>query len=155
MNSDGTELFCTACGKRWDMDELSDLHATSGETEFTHIRTGNEWQRANVRREVETGTYSITCPVGVESLPQCARIHPHRSGTLTHDIGWIRRSRLRATMVRLRWSSPSHSLYRVTSNTTSSAKMETCVDLNTLDDTWYCVIRATAIVRSQRWRCDG
>jgi len=37
MRSKGTMLFCTACGKRWEMTETGDLKSESGVTEFPHI----------------------------------------------------------------------------------------------------------------------
>ena len=37
MTSSGTTLRCNACGKEWKMSELSELTATSGQTEFSHI----------------------------------------------------------------------------------------------------------------------
>lgn len=37
MDSKGTELFCTECGKRWVMDEYGILSATDGKTEFSRI----------------------------------------------------------------------------------------------------------------------
>ena len=58
MASEGTRLFCRACGKGWQMTELGELAAESGETEFSHIPDWYEWERANVRAEVEAGRYS-------------------------------------------------------------------------------------------------
>ena len=37
MDSKGSELFCTACGKRWEWREDGYLQALDGETEFDHI----------------------------------------------------------------------------------------------------------------------
>ena len=37
MASEGTKLYCTSCGKTWEMDELGVLRALTGETEFSHI----------------------------------------------------------------------------------------------------------------------
>ena len=39
MASKGTELFCTACGKRWTMSELGELSANQGESAV-------RWRRA-------------------------------------------------------------------------------------------------------------
>lgn len=140
MNSDGTELFCTACGKRWEMDELSDLHATSGETEFAHIPDWYEWQRANVRREVEAGTYSITCPVGVESLPNAHGYINIGSGTLTHDMDGFA-VRVSGDYGTFEMVKPVPSLYSCHIEYNYLGKYGDCVDLNTLDDTWYCYPR--------------
>ena len=49
MDSKGTELFCTACGKRWNMNEDGSLTALEGETEFSHIPDWFAWERGQVR----------------------------------------------------------------------------------------------------------
>ncbi|MBE6764204.1 MAG: 1-acyl-sn-glycerol-3-phosphate acyltransferase [Ruminococcaceae bacterium] len=86
MSSEGTKLFCTACGKQWEMDELGVLHALEGETEFTHIPDWYEWQRAEVRREIEEGRYHFEDTVDVYSLPRCWRFEHLGEAVLTHDI---------------------------------------------------------------------
>ena len=58
MSTKGTILKCNSCNKEWKITELSEIKALSGETEFTHIPDWYEWERENVRREVEAGTYS-------------------------------------------------------------------------------------------------
>ena len=70
MSSSGAVLRCESCGKSWTMSELGELSADKGETEFSHIPDWYEWERGNVRREVEAGTYS-TGP-----LPRGPRPHP-------------------------------------------------------------------------------
>ena len=52
MASEGTKLFCRECGKEWELTELGELHALTGNTEFSHIPDWYEWERANVRDEV-------------------------------------------------------------------------------------------------------
>ncbi len=84
MASEGTRLFCTACGKSWEMDELGELHAAEGETEFSHIPDWFEWERANVRREVEEGRYHFSDTVEVYSLPSCMKFQNVGKATLTH-----------------------------------------------------------------------
>ena len=36
MNSEGTQIFCTNCNKRWQMTEYGRLEALDGKTEFSH-----------------------------------------------------------------------------------------------------------------------
>ena len=57
MSSNATKLRCDACGKTWTMSDYGELSADSGETEFSHIPDWYEWERAQVRAEVEAGTY--------------------------------------------------------------------------------------------------
>ena len=85
MASKGTELFCQECGKRWEMDELGRLKAVEGETEFSHIPDWYEWQRAEVRAEIERGEYYFSDTVDVHSLPRCMRFEHLGEARLTHD----------------------------------------------------------------------
>ncbi len=84
--SEGTQLYCKACGKRWEMDELGVLHALEGETEFPHIPDWYEWQRSEVRREIEEGRYRFEDTVDVYSLPRPMRFEHLGDAVLTHDI---------------------------------------------------------------------
>lgn len=137
MDSKGSELFCSVCKKRWEMDELGVLHAKDGETEFSHIPDWYEWERKNVRREIEDGTYSIACPVRVESLPNAKGYISIGEGVLTHNMdGFTVRGSGRYgdfEMVK-----PVPTLYSCHIEFNYLGKYGDCVDLNTLDDTWYC-----------------
>lgn len=74
MSSSGTILRCNACRAEWKMTELGELEAVSGETVFSHIPDWYEWERVNVRREVEEGTYSSgELPVHVDTLPNAKK----------------------------------------------------------------------------------
>ena len=71
MSSEGAELFCTECGKRWHLCEDGSLKALEGETEFSHIPDWFEWERSEVRAEIERGEYTFEDDVEVYSLPRC------------------------------------------------------------------------------------
>lgn len=85
MTSEGAELYCTECGKRWVLNEDGSLTAKSGETEFSHIPDWHEWQRENVRHQIENGEYSFCDEVDVYSLPRPMRFEHLGTATLTHD----------------------------------------------------------------------
>ena len=138
MTSKGTKLFCAACGKSWTMSELGELTADSGETEFTHIPDWYEWERANVRLEVEAGTYSTgIIPVRVNSLPNAEKFIPLGEGTMIHDMNGFA----------VRVKSPDGESFEMIKTVPSLyschieyeylGKFGDCVDLNTLEDTWY------------------
>ncbi len=138
MDSRGTRLFCRSCGKGWTMTELGELQAEEGPTEFSHIPDWYEWERANVRSEVAAGTYSSgELQVHVDSLPNAKRFIRLGEGTLIHDMEGFR---VRGTdfdgdpfeMVK---TVPS--LYSCHIEYEYLGKYGDCVDLNTLDDTWY------------------
>lgn len=137
MHSKGTELICDACGKRWQMDELGSLRATDGETEFPRIPDWYEWERANVRREVEAGTYSFSAPVRVMSLPNANGYIHIGDGMLTHGTdGFIVRGS--GDYGAFEMIKPVPSLYSCHIELNYLEKYGDCVDLNTLEDTWYC-----------------
>lgn len=56
-DSDGTHIWCNSCGHKWEMDGYSRLHAVEGETYFEHVPDWYLWEKAEVRREIEAGTY--------------------------------------------------------------------------------------------------
>ncbi len=70
MYSSGTTLVCRSCGKKWEMTEYGRLEAHDGNTRFPHIPDWFKWERENVRREVENGTYCIEDEVEVHTLPK-------------------------------------------------------------------------------------
>ena len=138
MTSEGTKLRCTACGKRWTMSELGELSADEGETEFSHIPDWYEWERLNVRREVEEGRYSSgELPVWVDSLPNARRFLPLGEGTMVHDRnGFTVRGRTpEGESFEMVKTVPS--LYSCHIEYEYLGKFGDCVDLNTLEDTWY------------------
>lgn len=138
MSSKGTQLRCGACGKTWTMSELGELRAEQGETEFSHIPDWYEWERENVRREVEAGTYnSGVLPVRVDSLPNAKRFLPLGEGTLVHDMNGftVRGTTPSGESFEMVKSVPS--LYSCHIEYEYLGKYGDCVDLNTLDDTWY------------------
>ena len=138
MASEGARLFCTECGKSWRMSELGELEAEEGETEFSHIPDWYEWERANVRREVEEGRYSSgELPVTVDTLPNAKRFLRLGEGTLVHDMDGftVRGTDVDGDPFEMRKSVPS--LYSCHIEYEYLGKFGDCVDLNTLEDTWY------------------
>ena len=85
IDSKGTEIFCTACGKRWNWEEDGYLKAVEGETEFDHIPDWFAWQRGQVSDEIDRGTYSFCEEVEVFSLPRTTRYMPLGKAKLSHD----------------------------------------------------------------------
>ncbi len=86
MDSKGSELFCTACGKRWTWRKDGYLEALEGETEFDHIPDWFAWERQQVKEQIERGEYSFTDEVEVFSLPRVWRYIPLGKATLKHTI---------------------------------------------------------------------
>ncbi len=64
--SAGTRLWCDACGAAWEMDTLSRLHGVNTDKGFSHIPDWYNWEREEVRKEVQAGTYHFEDDVRVE-----------------------------------------------------------------------------------------
>jgi len=136
MSSHGTILQCDACGKQWEMTELGELKAVEGETEFSHIPDWYEWERANVRREVEAGTYAFTCRARVDALPNAKGYMDLGMATLTHDMtGFTVDGTYQGEAYHVHI--PAASQYSVHIEYEYLGKYGDCVDLNTDRDTLY------------------
>ena len=138
MKSEGAKLICSACGKQWNMTELGELEAVSGKTEFTHIPDWYEWERENVRREVADEIYSSgELKVRVDTLPNAKKFIYLGDGTLVHDMNGftVRGTDVDGDPFEMIKTVPS--LYSCHIEYEYLGKFGDCVDLNTLDDTWY------------------
>jgi len=136
MASKGAMLSCESCGKAWDMSELGELSAQTGETEFSHIPDWYEWERENVKKEVQDGTYSFESKVRVESLPNDKRfIVFEERGVLTHNMdGFKLTGSYKGERYEEKWSIPK--LYSCHIEYDYMGRGD-CIDLNTRDDTLY------------------
>ena len=85
MYSKGTALWCENCHKKWQMTELGEMKAEEGETEFPHIPDWFKWQRENVRKEIEEGTYLFEDEVRIDTLPNAKGFRHQPNGTLRQD----------------------------------------------------------------------
>ena len=138
MSSKGSEIFCTACGKRWQMTELGELRAQEGKTEFSHIPDWYEWERSNVREEVESGSYNTgVMPVKVYSLPNARRFIHLGEGTMVQDGSGFHVHGTDVDGDPFEMEIPVPSLYSCHIEYEYLGKYGDCVDLNTLEDTWY------------------
>lgn len=138
MSSSGIQLKCESCGKSWTMSEYGELSADSGDTEFSHIPDWYEWERENVRREVENGSYnSGKLPVTVDSLPNAKHFIRLGEGMMTHDMNGFRVEGKDENGETFRMIKTVPSLYSCHIEYEYLGKHGDCVDLNTLEDTWY------------------
>ncbi len=136
MASSGATLYCEECGKQWEMSELGELKAKTGETEFTHIPDWYEWERANVREEILRGEYSFKSAVRVDALPNADGYIDLGKGTLTHDLnGFVVEGNFEGEAYRM--EKPVKSLYSCHIEYDYLGKYGDCIDLNTSTDTLY------------------
>jgi hypothetical protein len=85
MDSKGTEIFCTHCGKRWNLNEDGSLQATTGDTEFSHIPDWYKWERECVREELENETYNLETDVKISMMVDYKAIYNVGEGKLIHN----------------------------------------------------------------------
>lgn len=136
MNSNGELLWCDHCKKKWQMDEYGQLNALSGKTEFTHIPDWYEWERENVKKEIENHSYFFQSEVRVDSLPNAKGFISLGNGTLTHDHNGFR-------LIGKYKEEPYELIKSVESQYSCHieydylGKYGDCIDLNTLEDTYY------------------
>ena len=138
METEGTKLRCSACGKTWNLSELNELSAESGVTEFSHIPDWYEWERENVKAEVEAGTYSTgELDVHVDSLPNAKGYVRLGNGKMVHDENGFRVWGTDDQGMAFSMEIPAKTQYSVHIEYEYLGKYGDCVDLNTLEDTWY------------------
>ncbi len=82
----GIHLTCHACGKKYELSEYGELIAESGDGAFSFVPDWYRWEREEVRREIESGTYSLDVPVKIAMLVDTKRIYFVGEGRLTHGI---------------------------------------------------------------------
>lgn len=135
MDSKDDTLWCNQCGKKWIMSVMGELKAEEGETEFSHIPDWYEWERVNVRREIEAGTYQFQSEAAVYSLPDSSGFINFGKGTLVHNMnGFQLNGRHRNTPFELIWKPNALYSCHIEYNYRNRGD---CVDLNTNDDTLY------------------
>ena len=86
MKGEGIRIGCNACGKSYTLTEYGELSADEGETEFSHIPDWYRWERAEVRRELEEGTYSLDIPVRISIMNDCKALYDVGTGRLSHTL---------------------------------------------------------------------
>ena len=147
MDSRGAELFCRSCGKRWVWQEDGFLKATEGETEFDHIPDWFNWERQQVAKQIEEGTYGFTQEVEVFSLPRVWRYIPLGKAKLTHDIseGWVLEGHYRGQDYRIhRQCAQTNSLH--IEYDFGPLKSRDYVDISTENDSFYCTVDTPGMI---------
>ena len=140
MDSKGAELFCNACGKRWVWQEDGYLKATEGQTEFDHIPDWFNWERQQVAKQIDEGTYSFSDEVKVYSLPRVLRYIPLGKAKLTHDPE-------NGFQLEGHYRDARYYIHREPAQTNSlhveydfgPLKSVDCLDISTENDSFYCI----------------
>ncbi len=86
----GTTLTCRSCGKVYALTEFGYLEAKDGDAAFTHIPDWYDWQRQQVRKELEEGTYRLETDVRIGMMVDYKAIYMVGTGKLIHDADGFR-----------------------------------------------------------------
>ena len=142
MDSQGAELFCKACGKRWHWHENGMLEAVEGETEFDHIPDWFAWERQQVKEQIARGEYSFRDEVEVYSLPRVWRYIPLGKATLTHtpEEGFVLEGEHRGEKYRIQRQPAQTNSLHVEYDFGPIKKDCDFVDISTENDSFYCRI---------------
>lgn len=139
MGSKGDKVFCNHCGKSWTLNYYGELEANEGETEFKFPTDWYFWEREQVRKEVENGTYYFESPVQVHDLPNSKGFVYMGKGTLIHDMnGFSLRGVRDYDNIPFEMDLPAAGQYAIhIEYDYRFGNHRDCIDLNTLEDTWY------------------
>lgn len=139
MASEGTELYCEECGKRWNLNEDGTLSALDGDTEFPHIPDWFEWEREQVRQQIRDGKYSFSDTVDVYSLPRCWRFTKLGDAKLTHDPeeGFVLEGFYRGKSYRIQRTPAEMNSLHVEYDYCYIKPFD-CLDISTETDSFYC-----------------
>ncbi len=139
MSSKGTVLSCDACGKQWNLEEDGSLRALEGETEFPHVPDWYNWEREQVKKQIDEGTYSFEDEVEVYGFPRCWRFIPLGKGKITHDPenGYVLTGHYRGQDYRIQRKPAQNNSLHVEYDY-CYIKPEDCFDISTETDSYYC-----------------
>lgn len=82
----GTTFVCHNCGALYDMDEFGRLSSRADNTIFSHIPDWYLWEREEIRREIEEGTYSLDTDVKIGMIVDYKALYMVGDGHLHHGI---------------------------------------------------------------------
>ncbi len=135
MKSENNNLYCEKCNHNYFVDEYSKLKEVNGETIFDFIPDWFEWQRKEVRKEIDSGNYSITSEVQIDSLPNSTGYYCLGVGKLTHNKnGFLLEADLQGEKFRIQ--KPVLSNLGVHIEYDYFGKGD-CISFSTNDDTYY------------------
>ena len=85
MKGEGIHLTCHSCGKIWELLPNGQMQALEGETEIPHIPDWYRWEREQVRKQIEAGTYCMETDVDIAMQVDYKAIYKVGNGRLIHD----------------------------------------------------------------------
>ncbi len=142
MASEGAEIFCTECKKRWTLLEDGGIKANYGNTRFDSVPLWFEWERKIVEKEVEQGIYRFEDEVEVYSMPRTNGFVSLGDARLTHDPE-------KGFVLKGVYNDKEYIITRAPLQTNSlhveydwfRIKCDDCIDISTEDDSFYCYFK--------------
>ncbi len=90
MDSKGADIFCKKCSRLWTLKETGELESKEGETQFRSIPEWYDWQRREVRNEIENGVYTFAFTSQVYSLPHPKKFIDLGNASFKQDMNGIK-----------------------------------------------------------------
>lgn len=81
----GTTLRCRNCGAEYELTEFGKLESVSDQAMFDHIPAWYAWERDEVRKELEAGSYCMEEDVDIIMLANTDAVYRVGEGLLRHD----------------------------------------------------------------------
>ena len=140
MASEGTEIFCRECGKRWNLNEDGTLSAIDGETEFSHVPDWFEWEKEQVKAQIERGEYNFEDDVEIHSQPGCYSFPYLGKGKLVHnpELGFVVRGNYNGEDFCIHREPIQTSGLHVEYDFGKIKPHRDCIDVSTENDSFYC-----------------
>ena len=85
MEGKGTAITCGKCGVRYELDPLGRLICQNARGVFDHVPDWYAWERRQVIRELDEGSYALDTPVRIGVMADYKAIYMVGEGRLHHD----------------------------------------------------------------------
>lgn len=125
MEGKGITLTCKACGRVYEMTDLGEImdlgemryhgegsdSKTPNEWKFSHIPHWYSWEREEVRKEIQEGTYEMILDVDIYALVNTDAIYRIREGVLKHTLEGFHLTGCHGKLDYIQTPEESYSLY--------------------------------------------
>ena len=132
-------LLAVSCREFHTLTKEGKKPIQGGAYEVLVICNNAEWEREQVRKQIEAGEYSYEDEVEVYSMPRCWRFMPLGKAKVRHtpEEGFVLEGHYRGKNYRIqRTPAQMNSLH--TEYDWICVKPEDCFDISTEDDSFYC-----------------
>ncbi|MCR4691719.1 MAG: cytosine permease [Lachnospiraceae bacterium] len=132
----GAVIRCRSCGASYEMDEFGTLHK-AGSDETLYIPDWYEWQREQVKKQIDADSYELDMKVQVDALPNAFNFVDCGKGRLVHNKNGFDLTlyNYRTDQTETLHFSPK-SCFSIHTEYDYRGKGQ-CVTLSTMDDTFF------------------